>query len=127
MFLIADDSASKRAWLIELFERVDTDWSLVVASNTDEAKQMIDNHEIQAAWIDYEMPSERGPAVMSHLRQRNPHALIACVSSGSSQHYRDSARQAGANTYVCTSHESDGVDLELTNLLVEWKIKLANR
>lgn len=124
-FLIADDSASKMHMLVSFVEHAKLDVELLTAASTEAAKQLIDQHpDIAAAFIDYEMPSELGPAVISYLREKNPSALIACVSSAGNDHYRNTAKDAGANAYICTSYDIDQVKEQIFSLLEEWRVEM---
>ena len=124
IFLVADDSATKAAWLIRQVDKAQLGLPIHGAMTTEEAKQLIDQHTVAAAFIDFEIPSENGPAVMSYLRSKNPDALIACATSGSSQYYEGPARDAGANAFVCTSGLERDVESKIKHLLIEWQIQL---
>lgn len=123
-FLIADDSLGKLQWLSTHVEKANLGLAILAASNTDEAKRLIDKEEIVAGFIDFEMPSEGGPAVMKYLREKYPKSLITCTTSGNSDYYRDGAASAGVDEFVCTASWVGDPDARISDLLVEWKVLL---
>jgi DNA-binding NarL/FixJ family response regulator len=124
LFLIADDSENKRD-MLKLFVEKQLDVALLIAASTEEAKRIIDEHvEISAAFVDYEIPSEEGPAVITYLKHHNPNCHIALVTSSDSAKYKKSAQDAGAEAFICTSWELDRMEEALTTLLSEWHVAL---
>ena len=119
-FLIADDSDAKALWLEAMVKKSGFADTVIRARTTDEAKALIDEHHPEAAFIDYEMPSEDGPAVIAYLREHNTSAKIAMASSSNSQHYQEDATKAGADAYICTSFEEEDVVEKVMNTLTEW-------
>jgi DNA-binding NarL/FixJ family response regulator len=124
LFLIADDSQPKRDFL-ERFVRKNIDVEILTASSTEEAHKLILEHvEFAAAFIDYEIPSENGPAVIKHLKEHNPDCRVALVSSSDSSQYQAKAKEAGAEKYICTSWALERTETELNMLLAEWKAQI---
>ncbi|TSC97682.1 MAG: hypothetical protein Greene101449_1118 [Candidatus Peregrinibacteria bacterium Greene1014_49] len=120
--LIADDSDAKQMmlegfirhnhWHVELFQTM----------STEEAKKMIDEHpDIAFAFVDYEMPTENGPAVIRYLKAKNPTARIALVSATDSEQYVTDAMEAGAEKCICTSYQQGVVFQAMGELIEEWK------
>lgn len=121
-FFIADDSQGKRGMLSFLVRKYMPDAHLLIATTTEEAIDVIDAHpDIAFAFIDYEIPSKNGPFVIAYLKKKNPRAHIALVTSADSDDYRQNARRAGSEAFVCTSHPEDQVLRELSDLLVQWR------
>jgi DNA-binding NarL/FixJ family response regulator len=119
--LIADDSDAKQM-LLEGFVR-HSHWKvdLLHATTTEEAKKLIDaNPDIAFAFVDYEMPTENGPAVIRYLKERNPAARIALVSSSDSERYTSDALAEGAEKCICTSYQSDEVQQNICGLIESW-------
>lgn len=119
-FLIADDSQGKAMMLEAVVKHSGKFPSILIAKTTDEAKALIDTKKISAAFIDYEMPTENGPAVIAYLKQKQPNARIALTTSSDSAEYEKEAKAAGAEAFVCTTNEQKGVLETLQNLLIEW-------
>jgi CheY-like chemotaxis protein len=118
LFLVADDSAGKRAFLVRAVERA-LEVDILTAKTTEEAIALIEHHvEIAAAFIDYEIPSENGPAIIAHLRRHCPRCRIALVSAEAA--YEGEAKRCGAEAFVCTSWPLDRVERALTELLSVW-------
>lgn len=120
-FLIADDNGGKTLMLRALVKKSGFDGEVLTAATTDEAKTCIDEHAVSYAFIDYEMPTEDGPAVIRYLKEICPNAKIALVSSSNSERYQKEATEAGAEAYICTSFQSDEVEESILNLLDEWR------
>ncbi len=121
-FLIADDSHEKISFLKKMLKRADWQVEILTAFTTEDAKALIDAHpDISAAFIDYYMPSEHGPAVIKYLKAACPQAHVALVSSSDSKGNSQEALAAGAETTVCTSYPEDELEKQLLDLLEEWK------
>jgi len=121
-FLIADDSEAKGGWLEAMVKKSGFAGTVIRARNTDDAKELIDEHLPEAAFIDYEMPSENGPAVIAYLREKVPHAKIAMASSSNSEAYQADAEEAGSDAYICTSFEEEEVVEKVMDTLEEWAV-----
>ena len=120
-FLIADDSVSKITFLTLLLEKEKWKGSILIARTTEEAIALIDEHEnIAFAFVDYYIPHHNGPAVIRHLKEKNPQARIALVSSSDNQQNADEAKRKGAEAVVCASDPEDQVEGKLRMLLNEW-------
>lgn len=119
-FLIVDDTPSKLNFLTEIVER---EWSgqVLTANTTENAMAIIDAFPVDAAFVDYYIPSQYGPAVISHLRDRWPKAKIALVSSVDDEANSAQARGAGADTVICAAPRGPAVKETLVTLLRAWK------
>ena len=79
--LIADDSEAKQLMLEGFVRHNHWNVEILTSASTDEAKKLIDkNPDITFAFVDYEMPTEDGPAVIRYLKAKNSNARIALVS-----------------------------------------------
>src|SRR3989338_1004546 len=92
-FLIADDSPRKTQMLRTFLTHSGWTGEVLTAATTEEAIDLIDSHSIEYAFVDYFIPSRNNT---------------------------DEALRAGAETFVCTSWESDRVERTLLALLEEW-------
>lgn len=123
--LIADDSQGKRDMLAFLVKKEMPEAEVLIATTTEEATRVIDAHpDIQCGFIDYEIPSKNGPFIIRYLKEKNPKAHIALVTSADSDAYREAARMAGGEAFVCTSNHEDQVLHELSDLLSQWRCSL---
>jgi len=120
-FLIADDNPAKAMMLEAMGKKSGIDAEVIRAKTTDEAKGLIDTKKPSFAFIDYEMPTEDGPAVIAYLKEKVPSARIALVSSSNQEEYQKNAEKAGSEAYICTSFQSDEVEREIMDLLEDWK------
>ena len=123
MFLIADDSPGKVMMLQVLLKKAKWSTPIVVARTTEEAEELIDAHpDISHAFIDYYIPSQYGPSIISYLKTKNPSARIALVSSADNPSNDEEAKAAGAGACICvTRGTSDEVEKVILELLEEWK------
>ena len=121
-FLIADDTAFKIAMMKQMVHKALPDATILTCGTTEAAKEMITAHpEINAAFIDFYMPSENGPAVIRALKEANPKALIALASSSEKQSNQDAAMAAGASAFVSFAYPEDVIKETIERLLEEWK------
>ena len=121
-FLIADDSDAKAAMLEGMVRHA---WGkrveILRAHTTEEALALITKRpQIAFAFVDYEIPTAEGPAVIAALQHANPSARIACVSASNLERYQKNAAETGAEAYICTSLDSDTVEQSISSLLMEW-------
>lgn len=123
LFLIADDSVPKAFFLKSLIKKSGFPAELLLAKNTEEAKALIDKHpDISFAFIDYEMPTENGPAVIKYLKEKNPNARIALVTAYGIDKYHQDGTAAGAEEFVCTTWAEDDVARKINEILSSWRI-----
>ena len=122
-FLIVDDSREKIHFLQHLIKRSGWAGEVLIAVTTEAAMELINQHTIDAAFIDYYVPSACGPVVIRHLKKVHPNAHIALVSSADNEENSAEARAAGAEFVICTSWQSDVVEGEILDLLKIWKIE----
>lgn len=118
--LIADDNPNKMLMMQGMLFKAGWTGDVLTAVTTDEAKSLIDTHDIGFGLIDFYIPEENGPAIISHLKNKSPHARIALVSSSDAYANQLAAREAGAETCICTTHEADEVEKVFKDLLGEW-------
>jgi two-component system, response regulator RegA len=123
-FFIADDTEGKLQMLKKLVEQSGIATTILEARTSEEAKAVIDSNAIDAAFIDYEIPSENGPAIIAHLKSIQPEARIALVSACDSPVYHENAHNAGAEACLCTSYAEDQVVDSLLSILEKWKLEL---
>ncbi len=124
LFLLADDYEPKRTLLKRVVLR-NMDVEILEAGTTEEASKLIHEHvEFAAAFIDYAIPSKKGPAIIKELKEHNPNCLIALVSSGDCEAHKKDAKEVGAEAFICTSWPLDRVETELNMLLAEWKAQI---
>lgn len=119
-FLIADDSPNKIQLMLLMLKHAGWEGDVVLAETTEHAMQLIDEHDFGFAFVDYYMPSKNGPAVIKYLKEKNPSARIALVSSADNADNFAEARAAGAETCICSTHEIDQVEREFSVLLSNW-------
>lgn len=118
--LIADDNPNKMLMIQGMLFKAGWTGEVLTAATSDDAKKLIDAHDIGFGLIDFYIPKENGPAIIAHLKNKNPSARIALVSSSDAYANQLAAREAGAETCICTTHEADEVESAFKNLLAEW-------
>ncbi len=121
-FLLADDSPQKILLMRHFLKKANWDGPILTAETTEDAIRLIDEHtEIGCAFVDYYMPSKNGPAVIQYLRNMNPQAKIALVSSSDKKANEEEALCAGADTCICTGYQSDHVERTMLEVLAGWQ------
>ena len=119
IFLIADDSPEKTEFLQGVLARAAWQGEVLTADTTEDAMAIIDEHPIDAAFIDYYIPSGNGPCVIAYLKRMRPLARIALVSSSANADNFARAKAAGAEATVCTFPREDAEE-RLLELLGGW-------
>jgi DNA-binding NarL/FixJ family response regulator len=125
-FLIADDSPNKIALLTAMLHRAGWKEPILHAETTEDAIRLIDEGDIGYAFVDYYMPSAHGPAVIAHLKEKNPAARIALVSSSDNSENAEEAHRAGAEASICTSWPADEVESAILGRVGEWMEEAAS-
>lgn len=118
--LIADDNPSKIILMQGMLFRGKWEGEIVTAATSDDAKKLIDEHDIDFAFVDFYIPSENGPAIIKYLKAKNPDSHIALVSSSDAIENFDAAKKAGAELCICTTHPADEVERIFVDVLEEW-------
>lgn len=118
--LIADDNAHKIELMRAMLSRFGWTQEPVIAMTSEEAIRLIDTEHISHAFIDFYIPTQNGPAIISHLKAKHPEARIALVSSSDKPSNYEEARQAGAEACLCTSYTSDEVEKAFADVLGSW-------
>ena len=100
--------------LQEFLKRVKWQGEILIARTCQEAYHFIDTHDdITAAFVDYYIPKDNGPAIIRALKKKYPLCKIALVSSSDNVKNAEEAREAGAEEVICTSYQSDYVEAQL--------------
>jgi len=124
-FLIADDSPEKILMLRHYLVRAGFTGEVLIATTCEEAYRLIKNtDDISAAFIDYYIPTDNGPSIIRALKEKFPSSHIALVSSADSEKNAKEAKEAGAETALCTSYRSDIVERSILDLLCQWMVLL---
>jgi DNA-binding NarL/FixJ family response regulator len=125
-FLIADDSPQKTFFLQHMLARSGWAGEIFAAETTEAARTLIDSQTIDAAFIDFYIPSENGPSLIKYLKSAHPKAKIALVSSSDTPANFRQAKEAGAEATICTTHQQDFVEKTVLDLLSNWQTELAH-
>ena len=119
--LIADDSPHKTLLMQGMLHRGGWNGDVVIAATSEDAKKLIDEHEVGFAFVDFYIPSDNGPAIMRYLKEKRPSARVALVSSSDKYENRVEAEEAGAEACICTSYEADEVEKAFADIIAEWQ------
>ncbi len=121
--LIADDSPGKIDMLRHYLKKAMWQGTILVAHTTEEAELLMKAHDdIGFGLIDFYMPSKNGPYVIRALKEKNPGARCALVSSSEQQENIDAAMKAGAEAFVCSTWDDERVEGAMMGLLKEWAL-----
>ncbi len=120
LFLIADDSVEKTKLLVAAIHAAEWDIEVAIATTTEEAYEIMRKRRVDFAFMDYYIPNDNGPHMIARLKNRNPEAKIALVSSSKKESNLKEAREAGAEATICTSDPAHVVAAQLDGLLRSW-------
>ncbi len=120
LFLIADDNPQKIDYLLKAIHATEWDIEVVTALTTEDAYDIMKRRRVDFAFMDYYIPNDNGPHMIERLKNRNPKARIALVSSGKKPSNLKEALDAGAETTICTSDPAHVVTKQLSDLLRSW-------
>ena len=120
-FLIADDSLEKTKLLLAAIHAVEWDIEIATAATSEEAYDVMKKRRVDFAFVDYYIPNMNGPWIIERLKNRNPDARVALVSSSKKPSNLEEAIEAGAETTLCTSDPAHVLASQLDTLLREWK------
>lgn len=118
--LIADDSDGKIELMKLMLRHAKWEGEILIAKTSEEATDLIATHDIGFGLIDFYIPSQNGPSIIQALKQKNPAARVALVSSADNKRNFDEAKEAGAEACICTTYASDEVERALMELLGNW-------
>jgi CheY-like chemotaxis protein len=122
VFLIADDNPGKLMMLRGILHIAGWKGTVLTADSTEEALTLIERAKtLDAAFIDYYMPSQNGPAVIRILRAKFPDAKIALVSSADNAKNGQEAKDAGADAVVCSTLMDS--EERLKDLVHGWRME----
>jgi len=101
--LVVDDSASMRAYLVNVIENGDEELEIVEAENGFEALKILPHHEFHAILTDINMPEINGLELVSFLKNHPLYKKIPImvISTESTEADRKRAEALGAEEYLC--------------------------
>ena len=120
LLLIADDSPEKTDYLLKAIHASEWDVEIATAATSGEAYEIMRRRRVDFAFVDYYIPDDNGPRIIERLKNRNPDARVALVSSSKKTENLEKARRAGAEATVCTSDPAHVVAAQLDDLLRAW-------
>jgi CheY-like chemotaxis protein len=94
--LVVDDSRLARMVMASAFRRIRPDWSLIEASNADEALAFVSENAVDIALIDFNMPGTDGLELAANIRKKHPGMPVAVVSANVQDEIIGRARQLDA-------------------------------
>lgn len=121
LFLIADDSADKTDYLLKAIHAEEWDVEIATAATSAEAHEIMKRRRVDFAFVDYYIPDNNGPWIIARLKDRNPKARVALVSSSKRPENIEKATAAGAETCICSSDPAHVVAEQLSELIGQWR------
>jgi DNA-binding NarL/FixJ family response regulator len=97
--LIADDTPLISHRLKSALSELDVE-VVGLASDSDEAIKLFDEHEPEIAIVDLRMPGSGGLDVVKTFRRRNPTALLIVLTISDSPEFEARSREAGADHFL---------------------------
>lgn len=125
LFLIADDSPQKTDFLLKAIRAEEWDIEVATAATSEEAHAVMKKRRVDFAFIDYYIPNRDGPWIIARLKDRNPNAQVALISSSKKPSNFAEAMAAGAETCICVSDPAHVVAAQLSALVGRWRASVA--
>lgn len=94
--LVVDDSKLARMVMASAFRRVRPEWTLVEASNAEEAITAVSAGEVDIALIDFNMPDTDGLELIARINKTHPGIPVAVVSANVQDEIIGRARELNA-------------------------------
>lgn len=94
--LIVDDSKLARMVMASAFRRLRPDWSLIEATDADQAIELIATHSVDIALVDFNMPGTDGLELVARIRKGRPEMPLAVVSANLQEEIISRARELKA-------------------------------
>lgn len=107
--LLADDHAVVRAGIRQFLERSNRIQVVAEASDGREACQMIDQHPLDVAVLDIQMPGMSGIEVTRWARANHPTIGVLVLTAYDDEPYVREVLRAGANGYVLKTADPDEI------------------
>lgn len=111
--LIVDDSKLARIVAGKAVTALQPAWQRIEASNADEALTVIQQHHVDVALLDYNMPGKNGVELAGELRKLRPTMPIALITANIQNEIIDSAKAVDAS-FVAKPVTEEGLRTFLT-------------
>jgi CheY-like chemotaxis protein len=95
--LIVDDSKLARMSVGKALQKLRPDWERLEATNADEALALVQQHPIDVALLDFNMPGRDGLSLAADLRVLRPDMPVAVISANLQHEVVLQAREVGAD------------------------------
>ena len=116
--LIVDDETDIRELLTMTLERMDV--NTFSASNVEEAKSILTQHQFALCLTDMQMPGSTGLDLVNHINEHHPKLPVAVITAHASAENAVSALKAGAFDYL-----SKPISLKQLRHVIEFSLKLS--
>jgi len=91
--LLVDDSRLSRMTVKKCLEQKISDWTFIEASNGMEALSLFEEHPVDHAVLDYNMPEIDGIELAVKLQEKNKNIKIAIVTANMQEYLREEAKK----------------------------------
>ena len=104
--LIVDDNENFRKGLKAVLNNMEQAEIIGEASNGNEFLEILSKNEVDLVFMDVKMPFLDGINATIKAKQANPNIAIFAFSSYENDEYKKSMIEAGADGYLCKSHDN---------------------
>jgi CheY-like chemotaxis protein len=94
--LIVDDSKLARMAVARALSNLRPDWERLEATNADEALALVQQHPVDVALLDFNMPGRDGLSLAAELRGSRPQMPVAVISANVQHEVVARAKDVGA-------------------------------
>lgn len=124
--LVVDDSRLARRVAVGILERSRPDWTVVEASDAEEAVAILRDQIVDIVLLDINMPGRDGLTLAQHVRESHPGVVIAIVSANIQDSIVARARAIGA-TFLPKPLTEDALAPFLDGAVLQLKRSAARR
>ncbi|MDZ7666663.1 MAG: response regulator [Desulfotignum sp.] len=123
--LLVDDEESIRRLLGEILSS--HGYRCIHASNGKEARRRIQEHAVDLALCDVNMPGESGIDLARHINKHHPDTAVLMVTGEDSPEIARAAIESGTYGYIIKPFHNSELVINVQNALRRQKLEIANR
>lgn len=101
--------------------------NLYMATNVSDAKKILQNHEVQIAFCDIEMPGENGIELVAWNQQNFPEIKNIFLTSHAEFGYAKKAVELGAFDYILQPAGYDEIEKVLKKAIEKWSLDIRQK
>ncbi len=105
IILIVDDNMNFVDRMISLLEDTDSIGYISVASNFDEARQLLVSENPDVVLLDINLPGKSGIELLKLIRYNNSKCKVVMITNHADNYYKQQCHELGANHFLDKSND----------------------